>query len=106
MPITEIYRCEPVLQPVNFQQVYETAKLFLGKWNFKTFSASSREETDKEENNFIKTILSISVGKVSTDEIFPNNLEREIYQKFDFYEFHIEGSGFLRRQVNYFTLKI
>ena len=77
----------------------------LGTWNFRSFMMASKETKaglDYDEQHCVKTLKKISFTKNQFDpSLCPfDSLEKE----WDFYEFRIESTGFVRRQVKYQTL--
>lgn len=97
--VTELNRVHVVLPPFYPHLVQSATKTFLGTWNFRTFSkpADDRFRVITDED-CIKTVHRISLTRV-------NNFTAQSYcidplaKETEFYDFHIEGSGFLRRQV-------
>lgn len=110
MPITELYKAQVVPQPFDVEAVQQACRVFLGKWNFRSFATfattSIKGRGNREplkEEDLIKTIFKFSFSKSKIDfENFdvPTYYYRDpACNKLDFYDFHVEGSGFLRRQV-------
>jgi hypothetical protein len=101
LPISDLHRVQVVPQPFDPASIYEASKLFLGTWNFRTFSKISKNQRPAAEEDYFKTVRRISLTRSSPfiplsyflDPSTPN---------LDFYDFHVEGSGFLRRQVHTF----
>jgi len=112
LPITELYRCQIVPQPLDVPLVQEACRLFIGQWDFRSFMKSGRdtnlkirsrnEEGDLNKTVFTKTILKFSFSKATIEDdasYFPMYNTDSFHKKFDLYDFTVVGSGFLRRQV-------
>jgi len=57
---------------------------------------SSREDKDKLDSHFVKTVKRFSLSRIYESQY---HFFDRAGEKFSFYDFNIEGSGFLRRQV-------
>jgi len=105
LPLLELNRCHAVPQPFDVKAVQEACKLFVGTWDFRTFMKTSKKEKNPvkevDEDVFVKTIYKFCFSRRRIeDEDFDDYYETDgSYRKFDTYDFVIEGSGFLRRQV-------
>ena len=99
LPIQELYRCQAVPQPFDVEAVSNACLIFLGTWNFRSFMMSSRETKDESfpEEGFMKTLYKFSLSHVKPSD-YHSSFD-PVCDKFQFYDFNIESSGFLRRQV-------
>lgn len=100
IPITELNRVQVIPQPFHPHLILDACKVFLGKWNFRTFAAPAADRLKKaeEEEDYVKTVRRISLTRVNSFIEHSYHIDPRL-KEIDFYDFHVEGSGFLRRQV-------
>jgi len=103
LPITELNRFQIVPPPFHPEPILDACKVFLGTWNFKAFSkpVTGRCRETLEEKDYIKTVRRISLTRVNSFIGHSYYLDPRL-KEIDFFDFHVEGSGFLRRQVSIF----
>lgn len=94
--VRELNRCSVIQQPFDLSKVQSACQLFVGTWDFSTFMKSSGEEVEPPHR--VKTIKRFSVSpEIIKDSIW--DCSHNLPPPYEIYNFTVEGSGFLRRQV-------
>lgn len=108
-----------VTQPFDVETVQQACRIFVGTWNFRSFASLTKPQVKPNSKNqdvitvedLTKTIYKFSFAKSQLDKedsyedvedlnVSTYYFRNPAYNKIDFYDFHIEGSGFLRRQAS------